>query len=315
MSFVYDRRRKTWIDKTSGYCFDDITQLYYHPPTGLHYRWDMVHQQYVQTDERGVIVSHSTASSSTTAAAAAVVSATASSSTAASSSSSAPVKKLKPEAAAAADGSKQEIKLVIKGVKTMPKDLLRWNKRKEETIVEPSEAETSVSQPSSAGAMTSEPAGAVLSSVTVSATNASTGRVQSEVAAINRGFLQLSWSGEPAAAVVATATPATAAPNVPTTGKTYIDFVKLICTLCQRKFITADQLRRHESESDLHKKNLQIEEFKQINREQIKAASAAELAAARREVAIANAAAAAHRKKHVPSIMFVIRIGTNVRCC
>jgi hypothetical protein len=46
-----------WFDATSGFHYNETTQLYYHADTGIFYRWDLAANTYVQTDERGVLMS------------------------------------------------------------------------------------------------------------------------------------------------------------------------------------------------------------------------------------------------------------------
>lgn len=52
----------------------------------------------------------------------------------------------------------------------------------------------------------------------------------------------------------------------------WLDYKKIACLLCQRQFKTVDILHKHCDQSDLHKKNLQIQEFKAIHKEQREAA-------------------------------------------
>ncbi len=56
--------------------------------------------------------------------------------------------------------------------------------------------------------------------------------------------------------------PADAVGTVDPASLAHIDWDKMACLLCQRKFKSADQLTKHTQQSDLHKKNLQIHEFK-----------------------------------------------------
>jgi hypothetical protein len=44
----------------------------------------------------------------------------------------------------------------------------------------------------------------------------------------------------------------------------------LCCTLCRRQFTSPQLLLKHEQQSDLHKKNLQVEEYKSMLDEQQK---------------------------------------------
>lgn len=47
----------------------------------------------------------------------------------------------------------------------------------------------------------------------------------------------------------------------------WLAFDRIACLLCQRKFLSPDLLCRHSEESKLHKRNLQVEGYKQIHRE------------------------------------------------
>ncbi|KAI0702329.1 hypothetical protein BC835DRAFT_1321578 [Cytidiella melzeri] len=54
----------------------------------------------------------------------------------------------------------------------------------------------------------------------------------------------------------------------------YSDTTALSCLLCSRKFNTLDQLKRHNKESDLHKKNYKDPNLREVAREKAKAAKA-----------------------------------------
>lgn len=56
-TFVYDDPSGYWFDKDSRFYYNDTTQLYYHSDSGIYYRWDILKGSYVQTDERGVLMS------------------------------------------------------------------------------------------------------------------------------------------------------------------------------------------------------------------------------------------------------------------
>lgn len=56
-TFTFDDATGYWFDQLSRFYYNDMTQLYYHSDSGIYYRWDVVTGAYVQTDERGVLMS------------------------------------------------------------------------------------------------------------------------------------------------------------------------------------------------------------------------------------------------------------------
>ncbi|KAI9457796.1 hypothetical protein BJY52DRAFT_1187142 [Lactarius psammicola] len=55
----------------------------------------------------------------------------------------------------------------------------------------------------------------------------------------------------------------------------FSDVVKIACLLCARQFKTLDQLKKHNKESDLHKRNFKDSNLREIARGKVKAAQAA----------------------------------------
>jgi len=69
---------------------------------------------------------------------------------------------------------------------------------------------------------------------------------------------------QPVVAPVPEPSPVASTPQV----SKWIDSTRMACLLCQRQFKSLDQLQKHESKSDLHIKNLEIERYKQMERQQ-----------------------------------------------
>jgi len=65
----------------------------------------------------------------------------------------------------------------------------------------------------------------------------------------------------------------TPTPATPENDFEYSDVTGMACLLCSRKFKTPDQLRRHNKESDLHKKNLQDSSLRDLARDKARAAA------------------------------------------
>jgi len=55
----------------------------------------------------------------------------------------------------------------------------------------------------------------------------------------------------------------------------FSDVVKIACLLCARQFKTLDQLKKHNKESDLHKRNFKDPNLREVARGKVKAAQAA----------------------------------------
>eukprot|EP00457_Paulinella_chromatophora_P003347 gb/GEZN01003354.1/.p1 GENE.gb/GEZN01003354.1/~~gb/GEZN01003354.1/.p1 ORF type:complete len:586 (+),score=106.85 gb/GEZN01003354.1/:82-1758(+) len=55
-TFKWDPQSGYWFDVQTGFYYDTTSHLYYHSATGIYYRWDVTSQQYVQVDSRGVKV-------------------------------------------------------------------------------------------------------------------------------------------------------------------------------------------------------------------------------------------------------------------
>jgi len=55
----------------------------------------------------------------------------------------------------------------------------------------------------------------------------------------------------------------------------FSDLVKLVCLLCARQFKSTDQLKKHNKESDLHKRNFKDANLRDVARGKVKAARAA----------------------------------------
>ncbi|KAL4259142.1 hypothetical protein AB1N83_007962 [Pleurotus pulmonarius] len=78
----------------------------------------------------------------------------------------------------------------------------------------------------------------------------------------------------PSAAPVATTTQVAATPShsnspAPSDEFEYADTSTMACLLCARQFKTVDQLRRHNKESDLHKKNLKDSNLREVARQKV----------------------------------------------
>lgn len=281
-TFEWDNDSGYWFDKTSRFYYDATTQLYYHGDSGIYYRWDVNSGNYIQVDERGVMVQAAPAAQQGQLAA------------------KAKQKKDKEKEKADREEQKRQakeenskkkktkvshelekkpidkqtlignIKFSLKGV---DKDLNRWKKIKKE---QDDAAERSKKQAAIAAAR-AEAAKAERAAKQKAAAEAAT-RIKASAAAMVASKASLILESRKAMVAIATganmstgtkaeAKPAAVLSN-PMRRDKWMDCTRIACLLCQRQFKSLEILQKHVAQSGLHKKNLQIEEFKQMAKEQ-----------------------------------------------
>lgn len=256
-TFNYDEATGYWFDQNTRFYYNDTTQLYYHSDSGIYYRWDINTSSYVQTDERGVLMStikeqeaakisneqkqkkKVKAKKETLLTAAPIVE---------------EISEVVAAEKKAAVVDKQALLGSIKiSLKSVNEDLVRWKKIKDEQEAEKKRQEE--------------------------AQKAATVAEQARVAAQTQADLERSAAIAAATAVTTEVVPSLAADEGEEeeggTGEAgdetkrkdkWLDYKRLACLLCQRQLKTVELLHKHCDQSALHKKNLQIQEFKQIHK-------------------------------------------------
>lgn len=272
--FVWDKKSQLWFDPSSNYYYDSTTQLYFHSQTGFYYRWDIMTNSYMQVDERGVRVEDAALElkkaeeaakkkkREAKKAAKLVASSTAHSEV---SELIVPRKKEAKKVQMMKIGSLGGIKFNLNAVKnSVAADLNKW-KSKAEKIP---------------GTIHAAPA--VKSSPFISA--APTTNDVANMAPVDcKPDLQPETATEKQSMPVRiSSTPTStssleskqdAAPKAMISRDKWINIKQRACLLCKRQFKAVETLRKHVAESALHKKNLQIEEFKVMQKQQASAAA------------------------------------------
>jgi hypothetical protein len=234
--FEWDRHSGYWYDKSSGFYFDATSQLY--SPGGqseLFYRWDLTTGQYVQVDSRGVRVDPIALQQAAMAAAAAAAQAAGI-----------------PPSAMITNANDPSAAVAIPGVSsTIPAAVA--------ALMEPKEPKKK--------ALPSGPL-----KFTIKA-----GAAPAKATASGVDLQRWNQRKDEVTPTITTTTPAASAtgiaaggapPGAPASYDPWLDEVKIICKLCQRKLGSIEQLRKHASGSELHKKNLEVEQYKRMARDQ-----------------------------------------------
>lgn len=254
-TFVYDDATGYWFDQTSRFYYNDTTQLYYHSDSGIYYRWDVGTGTYVQTDERGVLMSTVKEEEALREKKKKIKQ---------KKESTEEISEVIPDKKPAAPTIDKQallgsIKFSLKSVNT---DLVRWKKLKDEQDAEKKRQEEAQKaavveeqQRIAERAQADLERSAAVAAITT-ASQAPSQEAQSAEAAEDddnaKGELE---EGE-------------ADSDEPKRRDKWLDYKRLACLLCQRQFKTVEILHKHCDKSDLHKKNLQIQEFKQIHKTQ-----------------------------------------------
>ena len=273
-TFNWDDSSGYWFDETSRFYYNDTTQLYYHAETSIYYRWDINTGNYVQTDERGVLMSTIQAQQAEEA------------------KHKKQKKKKKTSAAAAAlampvgdPNQPEELSEIVKkkeeakgpldraallgnikfSLKTVNKDLLRWKKIKEDAVQSAKQnAVDKVKRESEARAYAEQQKTAMAA---MAAAEKGAGGSQ-DGADSQRVVVPAPAAASAKADMGALATTAGGAGGSDRRADKWLDYKRTACLLCQRQFKSIEVLHKHCDKSELHKKNLQIQEFKEIHKNQ-----------------------------------------------
>eukprot|EP01083_Nonionella_stella_P136244 414450_1 len=259
--FVYDESTGYYYDSTSGYFYDPRTQLYLHGESQVYYRWDEPNQEYIQVDASEAAQCYDT--QPTTAQPTPV-----------------PVSTDEGPTSTLAFGQKPKkkgfgLKFTVDSAKKKKEQLAPWAKEKRSKIninnkprklpksALSSQSESSpVHQNDSKTPKTAKKQRKFSKPTSESTLAAPPGIISPE----NSGF-----SGPKSPKRSISESPKAAGSGINIGGgqsKKILDYNLKACLLCRRRFKSVEQLQKHSTDSELHKKNLQIQKYKKTSLEQ-----------------------------------------------
>jgi len=288
-TFQYNKATGFWADETTGFLYDTTTQLYFHSATQVYYRWDGL--KYIQVDERGVPVPTPEQAAATAAAIKKKAAAAAQPvSTDPPETSQLLAKKDKKDSKKEASSTDKKTKPVDKAslignikfsLKTVNQDLVKWKKLKIEKETEKRKqlaAAVPPAAPSSSSSLSSSSSSSTTTTSSLPSVSSSTSIASSVPTPLSSSSSTTSTptysnnakqqQHQPAANQSAsTLEHANLVADLYRHGK-HVDVNKKACLLCQRGFKSLEVLKKHCEQSELHKKNLQIEEYREIHKQQ-----------------------------------------------